>query len=418
MSVKQFIIYMIFEVIGTTLIMLTYSNLYEKENEFKLKNFLIIILESILIIINNYFNIPQLRIIISIIITFTFLKIYFNSSFNKTITFTIINALVALFAELFTSIILLGVTDINTLNNSIFIKSFYSLINSILVYAIISKSKLKKIFKKISDLIETKLNMCVFFAISLALINSILIYRAVNLKEKPFILISIIFSMFVIYCIITIVNDNYNLNVLKEKNTNLKKAYKAYGKNVDDFRELKHNLKSDLYFLKTSIPNKYHKQINELIVKYNKNSEWINKMGDIPEGLQGIIFLKEEEAKRNNVKIIINSFENPKTTLKDYLELCNIINILLDNAIEASKNGNYKIIAINIKEDKDKLLISIINEFSNVINIDKIGLKNYSTKVYKSGLGINYIKKINNEKISVNFKIINNIFISEIHYKL
>ena len=417
MNLVQFLIYVFFEIIGTMLITFTYSNLYNKKNNINIYKILLIISESILIVLNNYYNITHFRIAFSIIITFTFLKIYFNDSLNKSITFTILNALVAIFVEIFTSIILINVTDLTSLNNNILIKTLYSLTNGIIVYILISKSGAKSYFKKITDLLERKFNMTLFFTISLILINAIIIYRAVNLNEKPTLLLSIIFSMFIIYCIITITNDNYNLKLLKEKNNNLKKAYKAYGKNVDDYRELKHNLKSDLYFLKTSVPNKYQKEINELIIKYDKNSEWINKIGEVPEGLQGIIFLKEEEAKRNNIQIMINSFDNPKTNLKNYLELCNTVNILLDNAIEASKIGDFKIIVINIEEKENKLIITIMNEFKNIIDIDKIGMKNYSTKTYKSGLGINYIKKLNNEKISVNFKVVNNLFVARVIYK-
>lgn len=417
MNTKMFIMYYITDILSSIIIIYIYSILNKEKFYWNLKNILLLLLESLLIICNNYYNITLFRIPSSIILTSIFLKYYFNINFTKSIIFTSFTAIVSILVEIFTSIFLINISDIKVFNNST-IKFVFSIINALVVMWIILNKKVRDKIFNILTKIETKLSVITYFFLTIALVNIFMLYRVANLKEKPLLLMSIIMGGFILYSIKTIMNDNYNMKLLEDKNNNLKKAYKAYGKNVDDYRELKHNLKSDLYFLKTSIPNKYQSQINELIVKYDKNSEWINKIGEVPEGLQGIIFLKEEEAKRNNIQIMINSFNNPKTNLKNYLELCNTVNILLDNAIEASKIGNFKIIVINIEEIENKLTLTIMNEFKNVINTDKIGTKNYSTKTYKSGLGINYIKNLNNDKISINFKIVNNLFITNIDYKL
>lgn len=417
MNTKMFIMYYITDILSSIIIIYIYSILNKEKFYWNLKNILLLLLESLLIICNNYYNITLFRIPSSIILTSIFLKYYFNINFTKSIIFTSFTAIVSILVEIFTSIFLINISDIKVFNNST-IKFVFSIINALVVMWIILNKKVRDKIFNILTKIETKLSVITYFFLTIALVNIFMLYRVANLKEKPILLMSIIMGGFILYSIKTIMNDNYNMKLLEDKNNNLKKAYKAYGKNVDDYRELKHNLKSDLYFLKTSIPNKYQSQINELIVKYDKNSEWINKIGEVPEGLQGIIFLKEEEAKRNNIQIMINSFNNPKTNLKNYLELCNTVNILLDNAIEASKIGNFKIIVINIEEIENKLTLTIMNEFKNVIDTDKIGTKNYSTKTYKSGLGINYIKNLNNDKISINFKIVNNLFITNIDYKL
>ena len=123
------------------------------------------------------------------------------------------------------------------------------------------------------------------------------------------------------------------------------------------------------------------------------------------------------EAKNKKIKVYINSQKKINTSDKDYLDLCNIVGILLDNAIEASEQTKNKIIEINITETKNEILIKISNNFVNKVDINKIGKKNYSTKELKSGIGLNYIKKVNNSKIKVKFFIINDIFITNIFYK-
>ena len=69
---------------------------------------------------------------------------------------------------------------------------------------------------------------------------------------------------------------------------------------------------------------------------------------------------------------------------------------------------------ITSDEEKRKHLINI---FNNKIDLNKISKKNYSTKEIKSGIGLYYISKINNNNIDVKYKIINNLFIFKIIYK-
>ena len=55
----------------------------------------------------------------------------------------------------------------------------------------------------------------------------------------------------------------------------------------------------------------------------------------------------------------------------------------MDNAIEASSNAKIKAVYINLDEDNNKVIIEILNTYSNDIDLDNIGNKNYSTKITK-----------------------------------
>ena len=92
--------------------------------------------------------------------------------------------------------------------------------------------------------------------------------------------------------------------------------------------------------------------------------------------------------------------------------------ILIDNGIDACVNNNdSKIILLEIFNEKKKLHFKIVNPFNNIIDTNKIGDKNYSTKAIKSGIGLNYISNIKNKNIKIHRKIINNIFITDVEYK-
>ena len=81
------------------------------------------------------------------------------------------------------------------------------------------------------------------------------------------------------------------------------------------------------------------------------------------------------------------------------------------------ENNTSKIVLINVIEKEDFTTIEILNKYKNNINTEKIGNKNYSTKEYKSGLGLNFINKINKSNFKVDFKIINDLFKTTLIYK-
>lgn len=194
------------------------------------------------------------------------------------------------------------------------------------------------------------------------------------------------------------------------------KSYNLYQETIDQFKELKHNLKNELFSIKTDLPEEKQKKINSLITKYYKNYDWLNDINSVPEGLQGLIFLKISEAKQKDIKVNINSRNEVKIREKDYLDLCEILGIVLDNAIDAQNNVKNGIIVINISEENEYTKITIINKFNNSININKLGEKNYSTKKIKSGIGLNYMSKIKNKSIKTLFEIRDDIFIVKIVY--
>jgi len=262
-----------------------------------------------------------------------------------------------------------------------------------------------------------KINYIEIVTITIIFLNIITNLLTKNLNNRYIVFLAISSILFIILCYNIIINDKYHISELKELNNNLKLSHKAYSSTIDECRELKHNLKNDLLTIKSLIPNKYQDCINELLLKYNKKYEWISKIDDIPEGIQGVIYLKSNEAKKKKIKMYIDVKDNIKEINKDYFSLCSVLGIVLDNAIENCSKSKGKTISVFIKNIGNELNIEVINVFSNKVDLDKIGNKNYSTKKIKSGIGLNYIKKLRKKNLSVNYNIINNLFITKIHYK-
>lgn len=85
-----------------------------------------------------------------------------------------------------------------------------------------------------------------------------------------------------------------------------------------------------------------------------------------------------------------NIFTDLSTINFNIYEFTRILGILLDNAIEAAKETEDKLLEIEFRTDKKKQIFIIENSFINNDNISttKIFKKGYSTKENNSGLGL------------------------------
>ena len=95
-------------------------------------------------------------------------------------------------------------------------------------------------------------------------------------------------------------------------------------------------------------------------------------------------------ASQNGIHMTFNIFTDLSTINFNIYEFTRILGILLDNAIEASKETEEKLIEIEFKSDKKKQIFIIENSFINNNNIstNKIFEKGFSTKEANSGLGL------------------------------
>lgn len=116
-------------------------------------------------------------------------------------------------------------------------------------------------------------------------------------------------------------------------------------------------------------------------------------------GVYNILTKKYFLAKKENITMKFEILTDiSKSKISNY-HLCRILSILLDNAIEAAKECDEKIINVKfVKEDKaNRQLVVIENSYKKLdIDIDKIFEKGFSTKLNSSdhGLGLWNVRKI------------------------
>lgn len=418
MSVSDFICHIITIIIMQTIFIYNYGNMTEQKADINLKYYFTVVITSLLVFVNNFYNLLMFRFLTGLIInSLTAISIY-KERITRTFYYSVIHAIISLIVELFLSLILMfNIENVNILNRILYAKIIFSLVLGIITIIIFKNKKILNFINKTKRIFNSNI-IIIIIPLVLIFINTLAVFRVIDFTNIFMLILSMASVIFMILSIKVIINEKYNIKIVEEKIKNLKESHKAYSKTIDDCRELKHNLRNDLLTLKSGLNKDSQDKINEIIIKYNNNYEWINMIDEIPEGLQGLIYLKQKESENKKVKLFINTINNFKTNNKDYIDLCSILSILIDNAIDASKIAKSKVIEINFKETNNYLNIRIINNYINSIDLNKIGKKNYSTKEYKSGLGLNFVNKINNPKLKVNFKIINDLFITDIYYAI
>lgn len=420
MRLINFVISYITQLYTSHLLLKSYSHIVDDKNIYKKnkRSILVIIIGSIFLTINNVYNYTQYKVLASFFVIFIMNKCNFKKEIKECFIDSLIVVIIASGLEILLSIPLL-------INSSIIIDSvslIFKVIMSILVFKLtdilLKNEKINYYIKRIRNFAKRMFFFEATLLLIVFIINIILFFRSEKFNDVYNICAIIIFSLYIMFTLIQIIKGKYVIEKLEAKNKELTNSYKASADAMEQFRELKHNLKNDLFSIKSFLPKEKQIILNNLMTKYNSKYDWLNSVTDIPEGLQGIIYLKKIEAEKQHVKLNVNYNSTKEINEKDFLDICDILGIYLDNAIDASKESGDKSIVLDIRDYYDSMILKVINKFSNNVNLNEIGQKDYSTKNRNSGLGLNYIKNIKNKNINTKIQIVNNLFIASIEYKV
>ena len=380
--------------------MITYQKFSDNKIKCVSEQYLILIFTSFIITINNLYNpILPIRALASAAIYFIMYKTIFKESLKTTFCKTCLMTLVSFVLDPVLSIIIsFTCENVQELNVNTIPKLLITCIFSYTYFKIFKSEKNRKRFNSLLELMEANKKILIYFTILVLVAhayNVMMVYNYVDYKYYTALLILIIFISYFSYVFIHEIFDNASLTL---KNKYLNDNLINYQKTADNYRTLKHNLKNDLFIIARSKDKE--KAIRRTYEKYNQDEEWVNNIGSIPSGLQGIIFLKMQFAENNKVKFYMDNkidFEKLDEGTALYLDTCEVIAICLDNAIEASIDTEEKLICMGLYNDDDCYTINITNSFNNFVDIDKLGEKNYSTKNRNSGIGLNYIANLNKD---------------------
>lgn len=383
------------------------------------------IIAGTLFFVNTHHNIYFDRAIVTLIIVFIVDYFIFRENIKTTIIkSSFAYALIVLF-EILLSLFIMNssVVTLEEFDANMYYKCIFSLLTILFSYLL---CKLKLIKKLIINIIAHSNKT--YFDITILLISvSLLIITALNNtyeinKESYFANILTLVCIIILMCI-TIYN-NYKAKQVEAKKDALLEFMTQYEKMIDIDRMNMHEILNNLLILKSyknKNSKKYNDTLNEIIETYsNKRGESIKNIYNLPTGLKGIIYYRVNNMKALKIEPIISISKNAmlpleKLSNKEYHNICKIVGILIDNAVEASKETKEKYLFIEIYKSDSKITINIENSFKNIVNINKMNKLNYSTKGKNRGLGLYIAKRLISKSKVINLKqTVNKYFISTI----
>lgn len=274
------------------------------------------------------------------------------------------------------------------------------------------------IFKNKFLLIYTLLSVflfCIIFYISFRAENRMLIF-VVN------------FVAIVVYSIIV-----FQLFAEKDKANKIQIEYDILSENLSEYENLldmqrvsNHENKNQLLVIK-GMADKNEKNISDYIssiidTQYADNDLLIMKTNRIPSGgLRGLVYYKMLTMKDKKISVELDvdrslrSVDFSNIPVKTNQELCKIVGVFLDNAIQEVEKLKVKKIDIVLNYSEDEVTIKISNNYDGTIDIDKISDKGYTTKGKGHGYGLSLVKQIVDEnnhfthKTEVNGKLFSQI---------
>ena len=223
--------------------------------------------------------------------------------------------------------------------------------------------------------------------------------------------------------------DNQEIEELKLKLKNAE-IYNSYLTDLyDNVRTFKHDFDNIMNSINGYIKADDMNGLKEYFSEFQKHSNIVKNISILnPKtinnpAIYNLITSKYEKACNLNINVNLEIFLDFNRLNMPIYEFSKILGILIDNAIEASKDCTKKEINIHIRESLKQgiQIISIENTYPNKnIDTNKIFAKGISSKKGHCGIGLWEVNKIliQNKNVSLNTTIDNNFFKQELQINL
>lgn len=416
-----------------TSILFGYIALGKKPN-FKNKRLYIGLLGStILYVVFNYIQVGELKSIMNFAMnTILFLYVY-KISVSKSIFMSFVHALLLLVAEVICFIVLIYVLKLdNSTISNVFAGSILSNVIVCTIFTLLLILLRKPLQKLFAYEISSNTKIAIFSILSIICVWIFFYIGFSNLEIGNALLISVFGMVVFLTILFSLVKQKIDNNKITEKYDSLIEFMNSYEEKIDELRIQSHENKNQLLNIKSKIIDKdKSKNIIEYIdsilnEKVQLDKGKYSKLKYLPSnGFKGMFYYKISKAEELGIKISINiSAEIKKSVLhnmnaEDYKQLCRIIGVYLDNAIEASAISNEKLLGIEIYLNNNDVEIIISNSYLGEVDIKNVNEKGYSTKGKNRGYGLSLVKNIleNNDIFSSETTTYNGIYTQKLNIK-
>lgn len=408
----------------TSFSMLYNSSIFLQRKIFtkKIKSLITIFLFSLCIVISYMVTNFFIKCVVILEILMILLKLMYKDSINKIWISSFFSWFILLISELLVSILITILhLNINEYYGTFFIGIIISLFSIIISKIKLVKNSITKIIFRFDKL---NIKFLTFIINIIAISFSIIIYiNTINVSKTALYVLSLL--VIIIYTVISfILFEYFNKNTKMKENINIiSENLREYEKMLDFQRVANHENKNELLVIKGKIKNKDEdviKYIDNIIKdKRNDNEFFYNTTKLIPEGgLQGLIYYKSLLIKEKNINFDLNidrkirKYNLSSLKIDENRDLCKIIGVWIDNAIQATLKSENPQIMMQMYPDNECIIFEISNTFIGMIDLEKIDQIGYTTKGNGHGYGLSLVKEIikRNNKFENKRSITGNIF--------
>lgn len=374
---------------------------------------------SITAFFNNLIIPNPFSYLINLCVFFVFMHFFFKQNIRNSCI-----AIISTYISIFVSS-LLAQTILNELLHINYIDMvaipFYHIITSTLIYIVfylicLIIRKQKTIFEYLKPSLKVSILINLILGITVIFINSY-IFSSYKFNFPTQIKVITILSL-LIYFIISMYSI-LRTNKLEQTTKDLE-TEKIYNKTLsilhDNIRCFKHDFNNIIQVIGgyidlkdiDGLTNYYQSLLKEC--KLNNNLNLLNPETINNPSIYSLLNNKYYQALEFGITMNFDIFTDLSNINFDIYEFTRILGILLDNAIEAAKDTDEKLIEIIFKSDTKKQIFIIENSCSNNnISTTKIFEKGYSTKKNNSGIGLWKVHNILSKNTNIDlFTTVNN----------
>ncbi len=356
--------------------------------------------------LNAHIIFEGIAIFIYIAILFVFSLIFFNDGIlRKTVLSILPFSFVAVASALSVNIMAV-----------IFEKSAVDLMSQQDIYRIITVAVgnivfallllLVKHFIKNDDLILSKNEWFIMGGVLIASIIILLllylsVFESTSNNQKVMLVLSILGIVLVnitIYILLIQLSKKQKAvletSLVKQEYHHQKEFTSALKDQYDQLQKMHHDFSNTLLVIQTLNNEQKYDSINSYITKYiEENKNTLKFVTTNNEYINAVINSKIALAKNNNINVTFNIY----TEIPDInqIDLCNLLNNMFDNAIEACKKCNdNREISLEIRCDKMSLNFFIRNSIPHSVFSSNPGLVSDKKDRKRHGFGTKIIKDI------------------------
>ena len=190
---------------------------------------------------------------------------------------------------------------------------------------------------------------------------------------------------------------------------------------LNNYRVDNHENKNQLLTIRNMTSNKKVINFIDTILnnKIKDNANIMHETSILPSGgIRGLIYSKMLVMANKDIECELDVEQAIRIVdMKEYsdelvLDICKILGIFLDNAIEEVETLDDKYIFIEMYMEDKSIITSITNTYNHDLDPDDIYQLGYSTKGKNHGYGLSLVRKIinKNDKLNTYHKISDNEF--------